>query len=42
MGFRNRLLVLLAWGWDYVFTERVVRLILPGRVEPLEKMSQAG
>jgi NADH dehydrogenase len=29
MGFRNRLLVLLAWAWDYLLTERVVRLILP-------------
>ncbi len=34
MGFRNRLLVLLAWAWDYLFTERVVRLILPSNVEP--------
>jgi NADH dehydrogenase len=33
MGFRNRLLVLLAWAWDYLFTERVVRLILPSNVE---------
>jgi NADH dehydrogenase len=39
MGFRNRLLVLLAWAWDYLFTERVVRLILPGRAEQLEKSS---
>jgi NADH dehydrogenase len=33
MGFRNRLLVLLAWAWDYLFTERVVRLILPSEAD---------
>jgi NADH dehydrogenase len=29
IGFRNRLQVLLNWGWDYIFYERAVRLILP-------------
>jgi NADH dehydrogenase len=29
IGFRNRLFVLINWAWDYVFFERVVRLILP-------------
>jgi NADH dehydrogenase len=29
IGFRNRLLVLLNWAWDYLFFERVVRLIMP-------------
>lgn len=29
IGFRNRLLVLLGWAWDYFFSERSVRLILP-------------
>lgn len=29
IGFRNRLVVLLNWAWDYVSYERVVRLILP-------------
>lgn len=29
IGFRNRLLVLTSWAWDYIFFERVVRLILP-------------
>jgi NADH dehydrogenase len=42
MGFRNRLLVLLAWAWDYLFTERVVRLILPGRAEQVERSTSAG
>jgi NADH dehydrogenase len=29
IGFRNRILVLINWAWDYIFFERVVRLILP-------------
>ncbi len=29
IGFRNRLLVLINWAWDYLFYERAVRLILP-------------
>lgn len=29
IGFRNRLVVLLNWAWDYLFFERVVRLIMP-------------
>jgi NADH dehydrogenase len=39
VGFRNRALVLLNWGWNYVFYRRAVRLILPAarapRNEPL-------
>jgi NADH dehydrogenase len=27
IGFRNKLLVLLAWAWDYFFYDRAVRLI---------------
>ncbi|MBD3233342.1 MAG: FAD-dependent oxidoreductase [candidate division Zixibacteria bacterium] len=30
IGFRNRLQVLINWAYDYIFFERVVRLILPG------------
>ena len=29
IGFRNRIMVLINWAWDYFFFERVVRLILP-------------
>lgn len=29
IGFRNRILVLINWAWDYLFYERTVRLILP-------------
>ena len=31
IGFRNRLIVLTSWAWDYLFFERVVRLILPSK-----------
>lgn len=30
IGYRNRALVLLNWGWNYVSFTRAVRLILPG------------
>jgi len=29
VGFRNRLVVLINWAWDYFFYERAVRLIVP-------------
>ncbi|SBW06253.1 Pyridine nucleotide-disulfide oxidoreductase family protein [uncultured delta proteobacterium] len=29
IGFRNRILVMIGWAWDYFFYERSVRLILP-------------
>ena len=32
VGFRNRLLVLINWAWDYFLFERAVRLILPSVV----------
>jgi NADH dehydrogenase len=28
IGFRNRLLVLINWAWDYLFYERAVRLVV--------------
>jgi NADH dehydrogenase len=31
IGFRNRALVLVSWGWNYVFYRRAVRLILADR-----------
>jgi len=31
VGFRNRILVLVNWAWNYLFYRRSVRLILPGR-----------
>lgn len=32
IGFRNRLAVLLNWGWDYVFFERAARILIPLRM----------
>jgi NADH dehydrogenase len=29
VGFRNRLVVLINWAWDYFFYDRAVRLIVP-------------
>ena len=29
VGFRNRLVVLINWAWDYFFFDRAVRLITP-------------
>jgi NADH dehydrogenase len=31
VGFRNRLLVVLGWGWDYLFLDRPVRIISRAR-----------
>jgi NADH dehydrogenase len=31
IGFRNRMLVLINWAWDYLFYERAVRLIYPSK-----------
>ena len=33
IGFRNRMLVMINWAWDYFFFERAVRLIVPCRDE---------
>lgn len=45
IGFRNRLVVLINWAWDYFFFERIARIIVakpqfgadyaPGAVEPV-------
>jgi len=38
IGFRNRLSILLSWAWDYIFFDRVVRLITPlAEGQPAEK-----
>jgi NADH dehydrogenase len=29
IGFRNRLITMVNWTWDYLFSERAVRLIVP-------------
>ena len=42
IGFRNRLLVLINWAWDYWFYERAVRLILPSRSLPICELAVSG
>ena len=37
IGFRNRLMVLINWAWNYLFFENVVRLILPAHYSRKEK-----
>jgi len=34
IGFRNRIVVLVNWAWDYFFFERAVRLVLPRGLAP--------
>ena len=31
IGYRNRLVVLLSWAWNYVFYDRPIRLITRGK-----------
>ncbi len=39
IGFRNRLIVFINWAWDYVFFDRVVRLIFP---PPQSELAEQG
>ncbi|MBI4539500.1 MAG: NAD(P)/FAD-dependent oxidoreductase [Gemmatimonadetes bacterium] len=38
IGFRNRLIVLINWAWDYFFYERAVRLVLPLKPAPTRQV----
>ena len=41
IGFRNRLLVLINWAWDYFFYDRAVRLITsPGMKQPRPELER--
>jgi len=40
VGFRNRLLVLVNWAWDYFLFERAVRVILPSSQRRLDRESE--
>jgi NADH dehydrogenase len=44
VGFRNRVLVLVNWAWNYIFYKRAVRLILPvaGGVEETVESGPGG
>lgn len=39
IGFRNRLIVLINWAWDYFFYERAVRLIEPDCAKGVKSFS---
>jgi NADH:quinone reductase (non-electrogenic) len=41
IGFRNRLIVIINWAWDYFFFERGVRSILPSTSAPEPELSAA-
>ena len=34
IGFRNRMMVLINWAWDYLLYERAVRFVFPSRINP--------
>jgi NADH dehydrogenase len=42
IGFRNRLLVLINWIWDYFLYERTVRLILAPKAAPAQAVTPEG
>jgi NADH dehydrogenase len=42
IGFRNRLLVLVNWAWDYLFYDRAVRLILEASPPTRESTTSDG
>jgi NADH dehydrogenase len=41
IGFRNRLIVLVNWAWDYFLYERAVRLITPEGITPVRGEADA-
>jgi NADH:ubiquinone reductase (H+-translocating) len=41
IGFRNRIMVLINWAWDYLLYERAVRFVFPSR-SPSRSKSSSG
>jgi hypothetical protein len=39
IGFRNRLMVLTNWAWDYLLYERVLRYVFPSNLPSSSKCS---
>ena len=39
IGFRNRIMVLINWAWDYLLYERAVRFVFPSETPSLAKRS---
>ena len=37
IGFRNRVMVLVNWAWDYLLYERAVRFVFPSEMPSLPK-----
>lgn len=42
IGFRNRVMVLINWAWDYLLYERAVRFIFPSRMSVFSRTSDKG
>lgn len=39
IGFRNRIMVLINWAWDYLLYERAVRFVFPSEIPSVSKSS---
>jgi NADH dehydrogenase len=39
IGFRNRIMVLINWAWDYLLYERAVRFVFPSEISSFAKSS---
>ena len=39
IGFRNRVMVLINWAWDYLLYERAVRYVFPSGTPSAEQCS---
>ena len=39
IGFRNRMMVLINWAWDYLLYERAVRFVFPAQMPSLSESS---
>ena len=39
IGFRNRMMVLINWAWDYLLYERAVRFVFPSEMPSISKSS---
>ncbi len=39
IGFRNRIMVLINWAWDYLLYERAVRFVFPSEIPSISRSS---
>ena len=42
IGFRNRMMVLINWAWDYILYERAVRFVFPSKMSVNPNVSACG